>query len=45
MWGGGGTQFTDTDSQTHTELSGREGYWDVKRFVFRTDLKADVELE
>ena len=32
---------------THTSItvSGREGYWDVKRCVFRADLKANVELE
>ena len=32
---------------THTSItvSGREGYWDGKRCVFRADLKANVELE
>ena len=32
---------------THTSItvSGREGYWDEKRCVFRADLKANVELE
>ena len=26
-------------------MSGREGYWDGKRYIFRASLKADVELE
>ena len=32
---------------THTSItvSGREGYWDGKRRVFRADLKANVKLE
>ena len=32
---------------THTSItvSGKEGYWDGKRCVFRADLKANVELE
>ena len=46
--------FTHTHTHTHTRkhthththnMSGREGYWDGKRYIFRASLKADVELE
>ena len=53
--GGGGARVLNDESiytHTHTHslfpsitVSGREGYWDGKRCVFRADLKADVELE
>ena len=32
-------------AHTSITVSGREGYWDGKRCVFRADLKANVELE
>ena len=34
-----------TSTHTSITVSGREGYWDGKRCVFRADLKANVELE
>ena len=37
--------LSHTETHTSTTVSGREGYWDGKRCIFRADLKADVELE
>ena len=52
--GRGGQSTINPSTHTHTlppythtsiTVSGREGYWDGEKCVFRADLKANVELE